>query len=197
MKEEGEMDVSSDTDAMSIPEPPATAGSPSPRSAATLPSSGPAADDIRYRRFEGSRAELERLLEALCDRILPHRPAALLEERMPFVTDPDLLLAEHHGMPVAFKLAYRTSKSRYLSWLGGVDEGYRRLGIASRLMDLQHDHLRSIGVEAVETRTRSNNRPMLILNLRAGFDIVGFETDAFGRSLVMQRKQLGDAGADG
>lgn len=147
-------------------------------------------DEIVYRIFDGSRASLSELVEALCDRILPHRPSGYLEDRMAAVSDPDLILAEYRDAPVGFKLGYRTSATIYLSWLGGVGTEFRRLGIASRLTEYQHAHLVGIGMNAVETRTRANNSAMLIVNLKTGFEIVGLETDIYGRSLVLQRKNL-------
>lgn len=148
------------------------------------------AADITFQRFDGSRAVLLDLIQELCDRILPHRPAGYLHDRMPLVVDPDLFLAECAGRPIGFKLGYRTSATVYLSWLGGVDEEFRRMGIASRLTECQHAHLSAIGMLAVETRTRSSNSAMLVVNLRAGFEIVGLETDQYGRSLVLQRKTI-------
>ncbi len=55
-------------------------------------------------------------------------------------------------------------------------------------MHAQHDHVRSLGYRSILTRTRATNRPMIILNLKCGFEIVGFEINGTGFAVVNQRK---------
>ena len=57
-------------------------------------------------------------------------------------------------------------------------------------MRLQHGHARSLGVGRIETRTRTSNNAMIMLNLRHGFEIVELENDAHGRFVVIQRKEF-------
>ncbi|MGB0514854.1 MAG: GNAT family N-acetyltransferase, partial [Wenzhouxiangellaceae bacterium] len=66
----------------------------------------------------------------------------------------------------------------------------RRQGFGARLMQVQHEHVRQLGYLSVTTRTRAANRAMLILNLKNGFEIVGFEVDGAGFTVVSQRKSL-------
>lgn len=75
--------------------------------------------------------------------------------------------------PVGFKCGYAQGKTVFYSWLGGVIPEYRGLGIASRLMELQHGWCRERGYETVETRTKNQFPEMISLNLRRGFRIAG------------------------
>jgi hypothetical protein len=61
-------------------------------------------------------------------------------------------------------------------------------------MQRQHECLAALGYVYVETRTRSSNNRMIILNLRHGFQISGFEVDKSGYAVVAQRKTLARSG---
>ena len=51
-------------------------------------------------------------------------------------------------------------------------EGYRRMGIASELMRLQHQWCLGEQFRVIETVANAQNHAMLILNLQHGFEIV-------------------------
>lgn len=130
-------------------------------------------------------------LAALCARIFPAFDAAYLD-RLAHVHEPLLCRALVDAEMIGFKLGYRRGDALFYSWLGGVDPDFRRRGIADALTRLQHQTLATHGYGFVETRTRAANSAMLIVNLRAGFTITGYETDAKGNPVVTQRKELGD-----
>lgn len=129
-------------------------------------------------------------LAALCARVFPSFEPAYLD-RLAHVDEPMLCRALVGDELVGFKLGYRRGARLFYSWLGGVDPDFRRRGIADALSALQHDTLAARGYRHVETRTRAANAAMLIVNLRAGFRITGYETDANGIPVVTQRKELG------
>lgn len=145
---------------------------------------------IKYHRHSGTAEEACGIVEYFCAELFPTLPPDFVSSRLPFIADPQLYLAQLEGRTIAFKLAYRTNRTTLFSWLGGVLPEARRNGVASRLMLLQHEHARAEQYEEIETRTRTSNNAMLILNLRHGFEIVGLETDAIGRFVVIQRKLL-------
>ena len=76
-----------------------------------------------------------------------------------------------------FKIGYAVTSHRYNSWLGGVDPGYRRLGIAAALMQQQHDWVFANGFEVIETEVLQLNHPMQQLNESAGFNAAGVRFD--------------------
>ena len=82
-------------------------------------------------------------------------------------------IAEASDELVGFKIGHALSTRRYLSWLGGVHPDYRGMGIAMKLMAMQHEWIQSCGYQGVETSTQTDNLAMLQLNLKAGFEVIG------------------------
>jgi predicted GNAT superfamily acetyltransferase len=72
---------------------------------------------------------------------------------------------------VGSKLGYRIAPQIFYSWIGGVRAEFRGRGIAAGLMRAQHDWCGKHGFEIVRTKTKNSFKPMLILNLKSGFDI--------------------------
>ena len=90
-----------------------------------------------------------------------------------------LALVAHIGdSPAGYKIGYELTARVYYSWVGGVDPRFRRQGIARALMERQHAHARAQGYRVVRTHTENRFRDMLLLNIRAGFDVVGVTTRA-------------------
>ena len=145
---------------------------------------------IGYERWHGSMAEAAAPLLALCRSVFPEFNDGYLLDRLPGLRDPDLWLAVQGGEWRGFKLGYRRGAHLFYSWLGGVDPALRGQGVASQLMQLQHAHAAASGYRSVETRTRAANNAMIVLNLRHGFHVAGFENDSSGIPVVIQRKTL-------
>ncbi len=78
---------------------------------------------------------------------------------------------------IAYKIGYEIAHDKFYSWLGGVDQAFRKYGIGSRLIECQHQYLRDKNYKIVQTKTMNKWRNMLILNIKTGFDVVGTETD--------------------
>jgi ribosomal protein S18 acetylase RimI-like enzyme len=106
--------------------------------------------------------------------------------RLTNLPDPSVQVASE-GQLVGFKLGYADGKGRYHSWLGGVRAEWRRRGVALRLMELQHDWLRSRGYAGVETSTTPDNVAMLSLNLRVGFRVIGTYQRASGMRVMLAK----------
>ena len=145
---------------------------------------------IGYARWQGEVADAAEPLLALCRSVFPDFTDAYLLDRLPRLDDPMLWLAVEDGGWKGFKLGYRRGDALLYSWLGGVAPELRGKGVASELMRLQHETAAAHGYGFVETRTRAANNSMIVLNLRHGFRIAGFESDAQGIPVVNQRKVL-------
>ena len=92
-----------------------------------------------------------------------------------FFASKDRLLtitASKNGQLVGYKIGFATTNDRFESWRGAIAEQARRQGVAAELMRLQHAHCLKNGFRTIETVTNADNRPMLILNLKSGFNIV-------------------------
>lgn len=146
--------------------------------------------DYQFGLEEGDRARAAAKLAAACHRIFSDFDDRYLTGRLPTICDPSLAYVSEGGNILAFKLGYRRGEFLFYSWLGGVDPAARGKGLAHRLMVAQHDWARTAGYKFIETRTRADNDPMLILNLRHGFTIRGYETDSHGVGVVTLRKTL-------
>ena len=82
-------------------------------------------------------------------------------------------LATADGELVGYKIGFEERPSYFESWIGAVAPEARRQGIAAALMERQHRWCREQGFKIVSTITEGNNQPMLIANLRAGFEVCG------------------------
>lgn len=107
-------------------------------------------------------------------------------------TKPDLLVltAMDGEKVIGYKMGYRLNEDTFYSWLGGVDPQYRRNGIASKLMEKQHEHLTEMGYKMVRAKTMNKWRGMLILNLKHGFDVIETCTDEKGIHKIVLEKRL-------
>ena len=145
---------------------------------------------ITYRRFSDPIETAAEPLLNLYRAVFEHIDDAYLLSRLPNMTDPMLWIAEDAEGWVGFKLGYRRGSGLLYSWLGGVHPRARGQRVASALMVRQHDAAVAEGYTHIETRTRAANNAMLMLNLRHGFHVAGYETDARGIAVVTLRKLL-------
>jgi GNAT superfamily N-acetyltransferase len=128
---------------------------------------------------------------ALCHAVFAEFAPAYLLDRLPRIDGRALVVARDEARRmIGFKLGYRRSGAMFYSWLGGVHPDARGRGLAGRLMAIQHTWARSKGYAEIETRTRAENRVMIIANLKGGFRITGFEIHA-GYPVVIQHVDLG------
>ncbi|MET3698859.1 acetyltransferase (GNAT) family protein [Bacillus oleivorans] len=93
---------------------------------------------------------------------------------------------------IGYKIGYELEQHKFYSWLGGVDPAYRNLGIASVLMEKQHQYLKQNSYNIVQTKTMNKWRNMLILNIKNGFDVIETYTDEKGRHKIILEKNLLD-----
>lgn len=101
-----------------------------------------------------------------------------------------LLIAFVDNKPVAFKLGYEIDRGCFYSWLGGVLPEYRGLGIAKDLIDAQHTWCMDQGYQKIQTKTQNRWREMLMLNIKSGFEIVGFHSSDEGGPKILLEKKL-------
>ncbi|WP_235827911.1 GNAT family N-acetyltransferase [Brevibacillus migulae] len=101
-----------------------------------------------------------------------------------------ILVAMDGSEIVGYKIGYQRKPRHFYSWLGGVDPAYRRHGIGSTLMQMQHEWCQQRNYLTIRTHTKNQWRDMIILNLRHGFDIIGTWTDDHGEPKIMLEKRL-------
>lgn len=102
-----------------------------------------------------------------------------------------LVITAMKGMKViGYKIGYELDNNKFYSWLGGVDTNYRKNGIASELMQIQHQYLKEKGYSVVQTKTMNKWRNMLVLNIKNGFDVIDTYIDEKGLHKIILEKKL-------
>jgi len=129
-------------------------------------------------------------LASLCQSVFGEFDSEYLTGRWPSLANPSLILANAGDEAVGFKLGYPISSQLYYSWLGGVVPSCRRQGLGAAMSQAQHQWAADLGFGFVETRTRAENSAMIIVNLKQGFRIRGFDRNTAGADVVIQRKSL-------
>ncbi len=99
------------------------------------------------------------------------------------------LVAYSNTKPIGFKIGYAKSDKTYYSWLGGVLPSFRKKGVASALMRMQHEQVKHMGYIEISTKTFNHFKLMLILNLKHGFDITGtHQHEKWGLQILLHKK---------
>lgn len=114
----------------------------------------------------------------------------VLEARLSERKNTMILVAHDDTGVVGFKIGYQDSPEVFHSWLGGVHPHARKRGIASALMQAQHDWALEKGYTYLTTNTENKWRDMLLLNIRHGFDIIGTSVGKRNEIKIMLRKKL-------
>ena len=97
--------------------------------------------------------------------------------------------AKHNEKWVGYKLGYEEKFGVFFSWIGGVAAAYRGQGIASTLMQQQHQWCAEHHYSTLTTLSNNSYKTMMRLNLKHGFDITGIRTDG-PRVQILFTKQL-------
>ncbi|HZG60210.1 MAG TPA: GNAT family N-acetyltransferase [Anoxybacillus sp.] len=116
--------------------------------------------------------------------------AERIMEKMNKVENLLVLVAFNQDKVIGFKIGYENDSEEFYRWIGGVAPAYRKKGIGSTLMNMQHEWVKKRGYKIVTTQTKNKWCDMLILNLRHGFDIIGTYTDEKGEPKIILKKVL-------
>ncbi|WP_299156148.1 GNAT family N-acetyltransferase [uncultured Tenacibaculum sp.] len=100
------------------------------------------------------------------------------------------IIAYHNTIPVGFKIGYQYDANTFYSWVGGVLPKYQKKGIASKLAKLQEYWAINNGFNKLRTKSMNKFKPMLILNLKNGFDIIEVYTNEKGQTKIVFEKPI-------
>ncbi len=100
------------------------------------------------------------------------------------------VLAYYNNKLVGFKIGYPKNKLVFYSWIGGVDESFREKGIGKTLALTQEQWVRKQGFKSIQTKSMNRFKPMMILNLKNGFNIIKVYTNDSGQTKVVFEKVL-------
>jgi GNAT superfamily N-acetyltransferase len=132
---------------------------------------------------------------------LESSPEKILKEQQVFWPkreDPLLLIArDSHGDVVGYRFGHALppegNERIFLDQDGGVKPNCRRQGVGRALLKEQHRLARERGYSRIRTGTALELKPMIILNLQEGFDIVDLQlvkTDEWQTKCLMFEKCL-------
>lgn len=99
-------------------------------------------------------------------------------------------LAYTNNLLVGFKIGYPKTSTIFYSWVGGILPEYRNKGIAMQLAQLQEEHAKEQRFTIVSTKSMNRFKPMMILNLKRGFNITKIYTNTKGQTKVVFEKVL-------
>ena len=116
--------------------------------------------------------------------------AILKEEKLEQKLNLLAVIALEEGIVAGFKLGYEQPDGVFYSWLGGVHPQFQQRGVAMKCMTAQHEWCKKHGYSRVRTYGRNEKKAMLIVNLKAGFEIISTFTDAKGRHKIVFEKAL-------
>jgi GNAT superfamily N-acetyltransferase len=104
-----------------------------------------------------------------------------------------LLLATLDGRPVGFIAGFELKPATYYSWLCGVLPDFRRLGVASQLMEAMEAWAAEHAYAHVRMECHNRHREVLKLAIDLEYDIVGMRWDTErADNLVIFEKTLHD-----
>ncbi len=121
----------------------------------------------------------------------PARDLAYFQRRLEHHPHKLMMVAELDGRPVGFGCGYELRPTTYYSWLYGVLPEFRRLGIASQLLAAEQAWAMDHKYEMARFECYNQHRPMLLLAVKNGYDIVGIRWDSHtANNLVIFEKHL-------
>ena len=105
-----------------------------------------------------------------------------------------LAVAWADDKPIGFKLGYELEPTCFYSFLGAVLPDYQGYGVATLLMQSQHQWAQDQGYQRIQTSTQNRYKAMLALNLKMGFEIIGTEAFALrgGLKIRLEKKLIPD-----
>ncbi|MCF6294937.1 MAG: GNAT family N-acetyltransferase [Flavobacteriaceae bacterium] len=100
------------------------------------------------------------------------------------------VLAYHDNKLIGLKIGYPYREDTFYSWIGGVHAEFRRQGVAINLAINQEEYAKTKGFTRLRTKSMNQYKPMMILNLKNGFDIINIYTNTKGQTKIVFEKLI-------
>ena len=100
------------------------------------------------------------------------------------------IIAYENDIPIGFKIGYQYNQTVFYSWIGGVLPKYRKRNVASTLALSQEKWAKKKGYSKLRTKSMNRFKPMLIFNLKNGFDIIQVYTNESKQTKIVFEKTL-------
>lgn len=127
----------------------------------------------------------------------PARDADFFRRRFLGRYNPLLMVASLDDRPVGFLAGFELKPSVFFIWLVGVAPEFRRVGVASQLMDAMLTWVTDHGYATIRFECQNGHRAMLHMAIERNYDIVGIRWDPdLGHNLVIFEKSLRPSESD-
>jgi predicted GNAT superfamily acetyltransferase len=148
-------------------------------------------ENIKIKTIQGipSKEVLDDLL-TLYSSVFEDAIVDFFMERISTKEDVVSIIAYKNEVLVGFKIGYRYNENTFYSWVGGVLLEYRKQGIAKRLAETQESIAKEKGYTKLRTKSMNRFKPMLILNVKKGFDIIQVYTNEKGQQKIVFEKEI-------
>lgn len=148
---------------------------------------------ITYKTIEGhlSKEELEVLLHLYVEVFKDAKPSFFIERLQTKVAVLSIIAFENL-LPVGFKIGYKYNKTTFYSWVGGVLVENRKKGIATQMAKIQENWVKKSGYHRIRTKSMNQFKPMLILNIKNGFNIINVYTNSSNQTKIVFEKSIND-----
>ncbi len=135
--------------------------------------------------------ELE-LITSLYNQVFsPPKEVAFFERRFQGRRNVTQLVASIDDHPVGFALGLEITATTYFNLLVGVIPDFRRLGLATQLMQALEAWATEHDYPILRFECQNQHRPMLHVAITEGFDLVGIRHDIeTGANVVIFEKEL-------
>ena len=91
---------------------------------------------------------------------------------------------------IGFKIGYEYNRDTFYSWVGGVLENNRKQGIARQLCIYQEKWAKNKSYSKLRTKSMNQFKPMMILNLKNGFEITEVYTNDSKQTKIVFEKRI-------
>ena len=148
-------------------------------------------NNFQFQLIEGipNSSQLE-ILISLYETIFEDARVDFFKERIKNKENVLSIIAFKEQEPIGFKLGYKYDENTMYSWVGGVLESYRKQGVAKQLSKFQEQWAKNKGYLKLRTKSMNRFKPMLILNLKNGFDIKQVYTNNSGQTKIIFEKDI-------
>lgn len=148
-------------------------------------------NDLHFQLIEGTPDDNQlKTLLALYQVIFNDARPIFFKQRLNEKENVFAITAFKNQKPVGFKVGYNYDETTFYSWVGGTLEEYREQGIAKQLAQLQEDWAKKKGYSKLRTKSMNRFKPMMILNLKNGFDIKQVYTNNSGQTKIIFEKDI-------
>lgn len=121
----------------------------------------------------------------------PGQGATFFERRFASRHNVSILLAMLDEQHVGFVVGFELMPGTYFIWLCGVLPDFRRLGIATQLMQAQLAWAQDNGYQMMRFECQNQHRPMLHAAITEGYDLVGIRWDTTtGNNVVIFERDI-------